>query len=337
MNSNTDAFVNQELVNLTFLEPIPTIRNEPRSAIHTSTSKDISEELKKRVALFETSRALLSLDYGRHFEDLNVFDDALYATVPIFKFKAAAESQFLNLVDAILHNHLEEIGPTVEFVSRKDYLMDLRISHDDFAYHRELLEHHVSEIFDNIRAIRAHGTTRWPTGDDSDTTTGEATEEDRQADAEIKAQSKAKVKTTLKALEEDYVWLHERAKNLSGLCDRAMKDIHNKRALAESQGANEQTEKINELTRMATFLSVFYVPLSFTSGFFGMNFHVFGQGHVPLWVYFAVSMPLLICSIFFMFGFKFGPKPKRNGGAARLWNPKRWFYGEDGNKAWYGV
>lgn len=262
------------------LEEIPLIRNEPRSAIHKSESDERSKELSRRSEAFQKSRSLLTLDYGRQFEELDVYDDAFYAVIPIYKFKAAAESQFLNLVDALLHNNIEDIrftkasglGP-----DKDDYLIDLASSHDDFSYNKEILERHLQEISDNIRAIKAHGSTQWPSSDHP------------------------KVKAAIRALLEDYEWLHERAGALSALCDRALTDIHDKSALAESFKANEQADRVNKLTRLATFMSVFYIPLSFTSGFFGMNFKAFGQGSVPLWLYPVVSVPILICSFLFMY------------------------------------
>lgn len=261
-------------------EPIPLVRNEPRSAIHKSESDERSKELLRRSETFQKSRSLLTLDYGRQFEELDIHNDAFYAVIPIYKFKAAAESQFLNLIDALLHNNIEDIRFTKassDGLGRDDYLVDLESSHDDFSYNKEILEHHVHEIRENIRAIKAHGSTQWPASDHP------------------------KVKEAVRVLLEDFDWLHERARALSALCDRALTDIHEKSALAESFKANEQADRVNKLTRLATFMSVFYIPLSYTSGFFGMNFSVFGQGSVPLWLYPVVSAPILVCSFMFMY------------------------------------
>ena len=271
-----DTSSEEELSDFFPLYPIPVIRNEPRTTIHTSDPSDRSDSLKARAEKFHKSRALLSLDYGRQFDTLDVHDDALFAALPMFKFKEAAESQFLNLVNATLHNRLDETQVS-NHTSQETYLLDLSASHNDFAYHKELLEHHVEELAENLRAIRAHGKTRWP------------------------CNKVPEVVSALEVLEENFVWLETRAQNLSALCDRAMKEIHNKSVLAESQGANRQSDEINKLNKVATFLSVFYIPLSFVSGFFGMNFTNFGQGSLPIWVYFVTAAPVLACSILFMF------------------------------------
>ena len=271
-----DTSSEEELSDLFSLYPIPIIRNEPRTAIHTSDTLDRNDTLKKRAEKFHKSRALLSLEYGRQFDTPNVYDDALFAALPIFKFKEAAESQFLNLINAVLHNRLDETQVS-NHTSQENYLLDLSASHNDFAYHKQLLEHHVEELAENLRAIRAHGKTRWP------------------------CNKVPEVISALRVLEENFVWLETRARNLSALCDRAMNEIHNKSVLAESQGANRQSDEINKLNKLAMFLSAFYIPLSFVSGFFGMNFRNFGQGKLSIWVYFITAAPVLACSILFMF------------------------------------
>jgi hypothetical protein len=270
----------QELEN--FFELISTIRNEPNSATHRESETE-SKRNRARAEKFQQSRALLNLDYGCHFEGLEVYDDAFYTIVPIFKYKAYAESQFLNLVESVLQENIENIRfrftKSDAATSDKDgkFFINLNASHENFAFHKELLESHVRELGDNIRSIKSRGGPEWLRSNHE------------------------KVKTTIDTLQDDFEWLQERARALSGLCDHAMQDIHDKTTLEESYKANGQAEQVNKLTRLATFMSVFYVPLSFTSGIFGMNFSSFGQGSVPLWVYPIVSVPILIFSFVFMY------------------------------------
>jgi len=80
-----------------------------------------------------------------------------------------------------------------------------------------------------------------------------------------------------------------------------MKEIHDKATLAESIRSNELADQVNKLTKLATLMSVFYIPLSFTTGFFGMNFSVFGQGNVKVWWWAVISVPVLAVSVLVMF------------------------------------
>lgn len=306
--------VSDELKDLEPFDLISTIRNEPNKVIHPSESGRRNQELAKRAQRFRQSRALLNLDYGRHFDDLEVYDDAFYAILPIFKYKAYAESQFLNLIHSVLQQAVETIRFTKSGIDAKDkdgqYFIDLRKSHENFAYHKEILESHIRQTKDNLRSIKARGGTQWPR-------------------CTIAEKGREKVQAAIDTLHSDFEWLKEQAQGLSDLCDRAMQDIHDKSILEESLKSNEQAEKVNQLSSLATFMSVFYIPLSFTSGFFGMNFSAFGQGHAPFWLYPVVSVPILVVSILFMYSkhivrmFKKASKtsvPKKDGGTVNKWS-----------------
>ena len=47
----------------------------------------------------------------------------------------------------------------------------------------------------------------------------------------------------------------------------------------QPQAQPEQSERVKKLTLMATY----FIPLTFTSSLFGMNFDVLGQSDVPVW------------------------------------------------------
>lgn len=66
----------------------------------------------------------------------------------------------------------------------------------------------------------------------------------------------------------------------------------NSAAIAESQCAIEQAKQVEWLTR----LTFFYIPLSFTTSFLGMNLKVLGSGELQLWVWFAFAVPVLLIS-----------------------------------------
>lgn len=67
-------------------------------------------------------------------------------------------------------------------------------------------------------------------------------------------------------------------------------------SVAESKKVLEQAKGVENLTRLAFA----FVPLSITASFFGMNFKQLGQGDLPLWIWFAVSVPIFALSVVFM-------------------------------------
>jgi CorA-like Mg2+ transporter protein len=258
-------------------ELLPVIRKHPRIAFQSSMSTQKAQKLAERAAAFQQSRALLNLDYGRHFDNFEVFEDAFYAAEPLFKFKACAEAQFLNLVESEV---LSVLSKKLDAMENSPTSLEALNNLADFVFHKELLESHAQGLKENIQSIENRDA--WPKRDNTN----------------------PKVNDSAIALLKDYKWLYERTKELSAACDRGMKDIHNKSMLAESIGSNKQAQAVEALTRLTTIISVFYIPLSFTTSFFGMNFSLFGQGHQPLWLWAAVSLPVVILSFITYFLFQ---------------------------------
>ncbi|KAJ5794325.1 hypothetical protein N7457_000924 [Penicillium paradoxum] len=92
------------------------------------------------------------------------------------------------------------------------------------------------------------------------------------------------------ALFED---LHSQAQSLQERCTQEMTVISNNSMLAESERAIQQAKSITKLTIVAFV----YLPFTFTAGFFGMNFKELGSGTIPLWIFFAASLPLMLVTM----------------------------------------
>jgi CorA-like Mg2+ transporter protein len=89
--------------------------------------------------------------------------------------------------------------------------------------------------------------------------------------------------------------LHSQAQSLHEQCTQGMTIISNNSMLAESQQAIQQAKLVTKLTLVAFV----YLPFTFTAGFFGMNFKELGTGTIPLWIFFAASVPLMIVTMAF--------------------------------------
>ena len=101
----------------------------------------------------------------------------------------------------------------------------------------------------------------------------------------------------LRALRQDFKRLSELNDHLHNRCVEAIGLLTNEMVIAESTKARDQATRIGKLT----FLAFIFVPLSFTTSFFGMNLKELGAdvGALSIWVWFVVSMPLLTLAILF--------------------------------------
>ncbi|KAF2807994.1 uncharacterized protein BDZ99DRAFT_71044 [Mytilinidion resinicola] len=89
--------------------------------------------------------------------------------------------------------------------------------------------------------------------------------------------------------------LHSQAQSLHEKCTQRMTVISNESMLAESQRAIQQAKLVTKLTLVAFV----YLPFTFTAGFFSMNFKELGTGIIPLWIFFAASLPLMFVTMAF--------------------------------------
>ncbi len=101
------------------------------------------------------------------------------------------------------------------------------------------------------------------------------------------------------SMEGDFRYLLSRARALVGMCDRAMSIVMNNTAVVEAKRSYDLAEGVAGLTRFGTRLTLLYIPTSFLTSFFGMNFHQFGQGSHSLWLFFAVALPVFAVSCAF--------------------------------------
>lgn len=91
---------------------------------------------------------------------------------------------------------------------------------------------------------------------------------------------------------EDFTHLLEQAQTLAAKCIEGINTIVSTTQLKESREGIKQAEGLRRLT----LLAFFFLPLSFTTSFFGMNFRELGTGTLSLWVVFVVLVPVVAVS-----------------------------------------
>lgn len=192
--------------------------------------------------------------------------DAFYALHELFAFCASSQAQFLNMIaDNISEDAERTLAPG-----------ELGSGQSNFVYMQEMLEKLIAHLQDIIAVIEARGSVSWPRTED------ETQQQMCSAASEV--------------LRKDYEWLLHRAKSLSARCNSEINNLATRVVLAESRKAIELSEKVAKLTRLAFI----FVPLSFTSSLFGMNLQPLVDERYSLWLWFAVSAPILIFSWVFM-------------------------------------
>jgi len=140
-----------------------------------------------------------------------------------------------------------------------------------------MLSDHARQLAENIAVIKCRGSSQWPS-------------------APANSDSWKKADAAANTLLRDFEHLLLKTENLSKRCEKGMSVIMNNANIAESKRAISQAEKVGKLT----LLAFFYVPLSFTTSFFGMNFRQFSSGPtLGIWLWFAVSVPVLALSVLF--------------------------------------
>ena len=183
--------------------------------------------------------------------------DPLYALNELFSFTAQSENTFLTFLEGILDRNLDRTS-TYPVKS----LLDLQA---DLVYHRSILGKHIEQIRDSTDILNSRDDLDWPK-------TGEE-----------------KASTAARWLERDYDHILRRAVQLQQRCDREMDILMNTASLEEARASAQQASRVTKLT----FLASFFIPLSFSTSIFGMNFVEFPRFSSGIWVWLLVTVPLL--------------------------------------------
>lgn len=214
------------------------------------------------------SAMLLHRLYGQTLIPAILKVDAFYALSELFAFSAFSENQFLNLITSLVD---KEQDPPMDKMQAS--LLNLQ-------YWKTTLEAHMQKQQAAISCISSRGAPKWPRATD---------------DEHVKV-----IEETAQRLLQDYNHLLMRAQTLRAHCVDLTALLMNKAMLEHAQHGINQADGLTRLT----LLAFFFVPLSFTTSFFGMNFVQLQGADGPtlgIWVWFIVSVPLFMASGAFLF------------------------------------
>ncbi|KAK7419373.1 hypothetical protein QQX98_003325 [Neonectria punicea] len=198
--------------------------------------------------------------------------DPFYMLDEIFRLFAASEHQFLNLMKA----KVESLAIFDE--ERSDNISELQTI-------KRLVDRHAEQLEDLLPIIRARGGSDWP----------RATVE-----AEMSVRSYQPQETAPDATREAserltvmFQKIQRRTCAVSSLCQDSIAMLGNDTMMREAQKGMKQAEGVAKVTLIAFV----FVPLSFVTSFFGMNFVELDGNKLRLWIWFVVSTPILIVSM----------------------------------------
>lgn len=235
-------------------------------------------ELQERNSSSSTSSAAshgkqpLSILPGRYGETINwsgLSADPILVLRELFNFQSAAAIQYLNMLrknvsQLVIRNQSIDITRSVNMED---------ILHFDYA--KTVLVRWAAHFKRVIQALD----------------TGPL----RHIDAPQGAQEERK--KMLLSLQVDLEFLHNEAKTIIELCDNGKSTILSNFSISESKRTSEEAKLVTELTKTTNRLTFIFLPISFVTSVFGMNFRQFGQGPLSISLWVVVTIPLLLVSI----------------------------------------
>jgi hypothetical protein len=238
---------------------LPVIRHMPMVALKSHLFADFSNDDRPGDPRQSQSASLLHVDYGRSLRPSLMATDAFYALNEIFSFAASSEMHFLNLIDTKLDQYTESTEN--EFGS----LPSLK-------YTKEILYRHIQKTQQTLDSIRNAKHHKWP---------------------KAGTKGRGKTKIAADAIEQDFIHLLGRAEMMHKRCNEAIVVLMSSVSISESKKAIGQASRVARLT----FLAFLFVPLSFTTSFFGMNVTELANNRLSIFWWAVVSIPLSILTI----------------------------------------
>lgn len=106
-----------------------------------------------------------------------------------------------------------------------------------------------------------------------------------------------KAASASEAIKQDFEHLLAFARALHDRCNEGISILMSTVSIEESEKAMVQAQRLGKLT----FLAFIFVPLSFTTSFYGMNFKELDAKTLSIWAWFALSVPVLSITLFSFF------------------------------------
>ena len=211
--------------------------------------------------------ALLSGGYGKMLDPQVISKDPFYTLHELFDFFASAESQFVNMMRQHVNEQVDLAG----------YDREQSIALSDFQYTSEILNQHLSRLKRLLNLVRNRESWNWP---------------QPEAESLQETANEAFVKLT-----DDLQYLIDQLDALVQQSDGGKDLVLGRANIVIAEQSFDHNIELGHLTRIGTWVAILYVPWSFLTSVFGMNFREFGQGPLSIWVWAASSAIALMVGI----------------------------------------
>ncbi|KAJ4251081.1 hypothetical protein NW762_011732 [Fusarium torreyae] len=243
---------------------LPVIRHKPMVALKCHLFANRSPDGADSNTGQIQSLSSLPHGYGRSLRSSIMAKDPFYTIIEIFDFAASSQIQFLNLIDAKLYSYTS--GPASKEFESLGHL----------KYIKAILNSHLQKTKRVLDSIKNAQLSTWPKDDSNSARTSNAAHN----------------------VEQDFQHILDRTVSLNTRVSEAISVLMSSMSISESQRAIIQAQRVGKLT----FLAFIFVPLSFTTSFFGMNVAQLENGNLGIWWWFVMSVPIvaLVFALYFV-------------------------------------
>lgn len=203
-----------------------------------------------------TGAADFPRDMDQFFSKSGMGRDALYALSSVLHISAASQRQLLSVPWGLLDAEMDHAG---RVPSRPAPMANI-------CYLKKVADRHVGRLGSTVLILENRDETCWSRA-------APGTPEREEADRAVTM------------LLRDFAHLQEEAQRLSASLGESMEFFASNASFLESVKGISNARRVERLTLLATI----FLPLTFTCSAFGMNFSLFGQGELSIWIYFPAA------------------------------------------------
>jgi Mg2+ and Co2+ transporter CorA len=98
-------------------------------------------------------------------------------------------------------------------------------------------------------------------------------------------------------LSDDFDYLISRTKTLLRMCEDSKATLMSNASIQEAKRSVREAQLVTQLTKATNRITFIFLPISFVTSVFGMNFRQFGQGPLSIWLWAVITIPLLVVSV----------------------------------------
>lgn len=212
--------------------------------------------------------SVLPKRYGETLDWKSISLDPILALQELFNFQSAAAMQYLNMTRKVITQLMAQTH-----INRNN-LVDMEdILHYEYA--KTVLARWSAHFTGLIQVLETG-----PLWNNTDAV-GDGTKREEM----------------LLTLKRDLEFLQTEAGIIIELCEAGKSTVLSNFSISEARRTTQEAKLVTELTKATNRLTFIFLPISFVTSVFGMNFRQFGQGPLTIWLWVAVTLPLLVVCV----------------------------------------